>query len=612
MKPIFRFGAAALTALLLLSGSLASQEQPDDPGDQQTQPVLVEYNIQGLTQSGMTRARVPGAIGDLLAPDRTFGTAVDRELDQWSLRESGREACCWDEPDELMETIASFCAFGDDWETRSADNSSNRCGLVASPEMHKRVKWAFDALQRLNNIKVNVRVHKLAAGAAVDQTVIATKQAAALAANARLVGMANTGLGDPIVLQQTGATTFLSDYEATTATGAAAHMPISGTLITGDEFVAGAIVMADGRVWVQGWHAARNLVSLRKMQTVAGEIELPTSGYRYTPMSAVIENGGAALIDTGASGRFMVSVLASGNVPDLRLDCGDAGELALLNVTGALNGYAMGSRWLMTPNTVASMDDAEFHQVIFEEYVDGPYNDAAITVYERLAENGGARELSVIGPLLGMRSFPLDPEDPDTAAERKRQDNALATMCQVREAVSLRMRTIRVPANSKLAAGLLNGEPSNVDIAELESLADRVSVADRLVCAGLEQNMDLLDTRISAHLHGYSVNSATEVAIHDPEVRSLLLGSQIRWVTREGVDGAVLLEMRAGVTVGSEKFEPIEVTLAGKKFEIERSRSNLVQARFSGELKVGGSISHIVPASGTQDELLVFVVSRIR
>lgn len=609
MKPIFRFGAAALTACVMLSGSLNSQQAPDEP--EPPAPVLVEYDMHGLTRSGLDTARVPGAVGDLLAPDRAFGPQLERELHQWSLRESGREACCWDDAEEVMEQLAGFCSFDDAWEVRPVDVGANRGALLAPPEVHRRMRWALAALKNMAAVKVNLRIHKLGTASVVDQPNLGKAQVAEFARTARLVGMANTGLGDPVVLQQTGSTSFVADYEANTAAGAGGHSPITGTLVTGDEFVAGAIVLADGRVWVQGWHVASTLHAMRKQATVAGDVELPTSSYTYTPVSAVIENGGATLIDAGAAGRFMVTVTASGLVPDTAMDCGQGRELRLLNVTGALRGHALGARWMMTPNAQEALHDAVLRQIIIEEYVDGPYNDAAMVVAERMASFSASREVSALGPLLAVKSWPLG-DDADAAAERARMDTALQAICNARDSVALRVRAMRVPASSALSAGLLAGSPSELDVAELAATAGRVNVADRLLCAGIEQSMDVLDTRIAALVHGYGTTTATEVVVHDPEVRALLLGSQLRWVAREAVDGAVALEIRAGVTVGPEGFEPMQVTLAGKAFMAERSRSNLVQARFNGELKPGQSMSHIVPANGSQDELLVFVVSRLK
>jgi hypothetical protein len=62
--------------------------------------------------------------------------------------------------------------------------------------------------------------------------------------------------------------------------------------------------------------------------------------------------------------------------------------------------------------------------------------------------------------------------------------------------------------------------------------------------------------------------------------------------------------------VGSETFEAVPVKLGDKDYAVERSRSNLVQARFSAELRPGQSASHVCLAAGTKEELLVFVATR--
>jgi hypothetical protein len=612
MKPFFRMGAAALTAALLLAGSVNSQNQPDEGDEPQAPPpVLLEYDLHGLSRTGLEIARAPGMSRDQLAPDRLFGVTPDRETHQWSLRESGREACCWDEPAEALEALANFCSFDESWELRRLDENSHRCALVAPQVLHDRVRWALGALRNLASIRVNLRVHRLAN--TPDSTVLGARAAAELARGARLVGAASTGLGDPILLQQTGATTYVADYDANTAAGAGGHNPVTATLSTGEEFVAGAIVLNDGRLWVQGWHAVRKLESMRKLNSVAGEIELPTATYSYTPVSAIIENGGAAVMDAGPSGRFLLTATAGGTVPDTRLDCGNGRELRLINATGVLRGHAMGSRWLMTPNTQEAMHDTIFHQIhLDEEYVDGPYNDAAMVAQDRLEGLTWGQDLYVVGPLLGVKTHPTDPEDAELAASRQAFDRALAEVCRVRDTVGLRARAVRVPATAALGAGLLNGTPTATDLADLDAVAGRVVVTDRLLSNGIDQNMDLLDTRAMAMLHGYDSQTATEIMLHDPAVRSLLLGAQLRWVAREAADGAITLEMRAGVTVGSQQFDAVPVQLAGKPFVVERSRSNLVQARFGAELKPGQSLSHIVPGGGTGDELLVLVVTRVR
>ncbi|MBK9975142.1 MAG: hypothetical protein IPP14_10260 [Planctomycetes bacterium] len=608
MKPVFRVTAAALTALILMASTINSQEAPD----RQDPPLVTQtYDLHGLTREEFARARVPGAISDFLAPDRLFRNATVREADQWSLRESGREACCWQTPHDALSEIAAFCGSDDTWEVTSRSGSSLQATLTAPAAMHQRVQWALQQIKNVAQIRVNVRVHRLGEGTRVDRAAFTKPQAAGLIADARLVGAVTTGLGDPVVLQQTDTTIYVADYDSASATEASAHVPVTGTLVTGQELVAGAIVLSDGRIWVQAWHAERKLEEMRKLATCAGDVELPRVSYRYTPISTVMENGGAAMLDAGPAGRFMVSVTASGNVPDTRLDIGQGRELRLLNAAGALRGSDMGSRWLLTANSIMAMDDAELQQIMMEEVIDGPYNDAVRCVVDQAWACDGVT-LTVLGPLLGVMVESAADVEADVLAQRKALLAELSETTTSGQNLSLRLQVVRVPATSAMPSGLLEGRPSALDLAELDSIKGRKVVADRMTSFGLEQNMDLLDARICNHVQGYGINTATGTVIHDPRIAALLLGTQLRWVARDAGEGAVNLEMRAGLTVGSELFEPVEVKLNNVPYAIERSRSNLVQARFAGTLKASDNMSYIVPANAKEDELVVIVVTRIQ
>jgi len=252
-------------------------------------------------------------------------------------------------------------------------------------------------------------------------------------ARGRLAGAARAGLGDPIVVQHSGATTFIGDYDAQIATSAGGHVPVTRNLVTGEEFVAGAIMLADGRVWVQGWRASRTNQGMRRMATAGGEVELPAIGYTYVPVSALIENGGAVVVDAGDAGRFALSVKVSGSVPNVKLDCGRGRELRLFNVTGALRGTGLSMPWFMTPNHTETMNEAVYAQVMLgRDTVDGPYNDAAVYVNELLGERYGKGDLRTIGPLLGLRHE----SDPEALAEtvRAKEEALIRALPRIRPA----------------------------------------------------------------------------------------------------------------------------------------------------------------------------------
>jgi hypothetical protein len=266
---------------------------------------------------------------------------------------------------------------------------------------------------------------------------------------------------------------------------------------------------------------------------------------------------------------------------------------------------------MMTPNHSETMNDATYAQVMLgQEKVDGPYNDAAMHVQSSHGDQCGAGELEVLGPLLGLRSEASDPADGDVGARRKLALACLDGYGKSRPSAVLRIRAFRVSADAVLPAGITLGVPNAVDLDQLAVLQDSVSVMDRLTASSIDQGVDLLDTRVLAHVHGYSISTATNISLHDPEVRGLLLGTQLRWVARQNANDTLKVDVRAGVTVGSETFEAVPVKLGDKDYAVERSRSNLVQARFSAELRPGQSASHVCLAAGTKEELLVFVATR--
>lgn len=612
MKPVFRLTAAALAAIIALTASVQSQ----DPGQQPEAAAAArhEYDLRDLTTDDLTAAGAPPSAIDVLAPDRAFGRVAERAEDQWSLRASGHEARCWEDSDSALKAIAEFCAFPDDqWDVSTPDLEQGRHVLVASQEMHKRVKWALAAIRQVARARVSLRVVRLPETDVALNPCLSAKDTAAVLARGRIMGAGVAGLGDSIVLQQTATTSYVADYDTSTATSSGGHTPVSRTLLTGEEITAGAILLADGRVWVQGWRTARKTEEMRKLATCAGDVELPSVAFGYMPVSATIENGGAALIDAGPAGRFALCVTITGAVNNAALDCGNGRELRLYNTVGVIRGFGLATRWLMTPNTTEALDDAALAQVILGEgRIDGPYNDAALRMKARFYSMGAAGDCDAIGPLFGVRMAALEEGDADSQRARKTMLEALDATARGREAVSVRIRAFRVGGDAKLPSGVLLGSPSLEAIAQVATTPGASPIIDRISAAGSEQNVDLLDIRVMAHVRAYEMSTATGISLHDPQVRSLLLGTQLRWASRKNADGGATFDVRAGVTVGSDKFEAVEVTLAGKPFSVERSRSNLAQAAFSADLDPGHSCAHVCPASGGQDALLVFVVTRLK
>lgn len=609
MKPVFRFAAAAWAVIVMLSGSVVTQEQPQEAPPDET--VVREYKLPEFTSTQLRQIGA-GEVQDVLSPDRSIGFEREWTPDLWSLRQSGHEARCWETESDALDEIARFCSFGDNWDLQQDDSPRERLVLSAPQSFHRRVDWVLGALRQLSRARINLRVYRLAGDAAPASPILSRAEAAALSARARVVGAATAGLGDAIVIQQSDALPYIGDHDVgSTCTGGL--QPVTRTLRTGEEFVAGAVIMADGRVWMQGWYANRSAPPMRKLATPCGEVELPSISYGFTPVSACVENGGGAIVDCGAAGRFALLATVAGSVPNLSMDCGEGRVLRLFNVVGALRGFGLTTRWLMVPNHRERIEDAAFAQVILDEpEIDGPYNDAALMISRSLRHMGDVADVTVLGPLLGVKLAALTDLDTDALAARKEFLNAMESHGRSRASAAVRIRVLRVPAASPLPAALLLGQPAQVDIEQLGALPGCAAVMDRLCASDIEQGMDLLDLKIMAHVRSHDMRPHGETVLYDPEVRALLLGTQMRWTTRPGPDGTLTLDLRAGVCVGPEKFESVPVTLAGKEYCVERSRSHLVQAKFSADLDAGRSAAHVCPAAGDKDELLVLIATRLQ
>ena len=105
MTLVFRAATVALAvAGTLLCASIQPSAQDAD-SDAQAQSVSKDYNVRPLVQRELWNAPRTGAIGDVLAPDRLFFSDEGHADDEWSLRDSGEEARCWDNSTELGDTI---------------------------------------------------------------------------------------------------------------------------------------------------------------------------------------------------------------------------------------------------------------------------------------------------------------------------------------------------------------------------------------------------------------------------------------------------------------------------------------------------------------------------
>ena len=604
MKTVFR---SATVALAVAGSMLLGSYQPSA---QDAEPEIIHrsYDVRPLVQLELWNAPRTGAIGDVLAPDRLFFADSDHELDEWSLRDSGEEARCWENSDDLATTLRYFIEAADDDAEFEVNTTEHGFSVTGNADLQKQFKWAVDALNDVAKARVSMVVYRLKDDAQLASPTIATAEVAGWTNGARHIGNFRGGLAEPFVLQQTQHRSYVGDYDMNVATEAAIANPNVRDLNTGEEFVLGAVSLSDGRLWVQGWHASMKLNRMRSIMSSAGNIEMPDVSYSFAPISAVIENGGAAVIDAGPGARFMVKVDCDRVVKNHEMTLANGSKLRLLNCIGAIRGQRLGGFWLMRPTSEMSLNDSQFPQVFLEDAVDGPYMDAAIHLSEQLDES--FFEFRQIGPYLGV----IEHDQPDLEAEDARVRDAVRAQLDAiqpaPETVSVRISAFEVADDSALPAGVLDGRPSETDVAELMALAGGKPVFDRVSSNLLRQQADHLQVQLATHLRGYDSQSATGVTALDPGVATLVLGQQIRWQARTADDGKLHIEVRSGSTVGPAEFERVEFGTEG--LMIERSLSALTQARLGDELGIGDRMASMTPAVGADGKLIVIVVERLK
>lgn len=597
MKTVFRLTAAACAAAALVASVQVTQSAQDGPE-------LVErsYNLRGLTLFGLESEPRTGAIRDVLAPDRNVISGIpDHEYDEWNLRDSGAEALAWETPDCVVRRIEEFTNI-DSEHCETVGYGSNSVRVSATPELHRRFEWAMKAIREVADARVNVAVHRLAADTELE-TALSASSVSKLAKGARLVGTSRGGLADPLVIQKIETRQYIADYDVNMAAGAFSYAPVLRTLATGHEVVCGVVSLPDGTLWVQGWLATSSCSEIRKTSTSGGEVELPNRRYTWTPVSAVIENGGAVVIDAGQGERLMLSARCDRTIKDQTLKLEDGTELMLLNMTGKLRSHGLMSDWLMTPNTTQSFNDGAAPQIFVSDPEDGPYNDAAIFT----ASGWPVEELPVhvVGPLLGV----VIPAATGDEALQSAIKHALAWLADrdTSDRISLRVRTFEVADDAALPAGVLLGRPGAADIAELGTLSK--GGMDRLVALRQQHLLDLIDVRYANHVHNYSVSTATGISAEDPEVAALVTGAQIRLAVNPVGEGVVNVNTRVGITAGDDRFEEIK-TASG--WAIERKRIATTQAHFNDDMKVGDITATVCPSAGPTGRLVVIVVDRVK
>jgi hypothetical protein len=191
-------------------------------------------------------------------------------------------------------------------------------------------------------------------------------------------------------------------------------------------------------------------------------------------------------------------------------------------------------------------------------------------------------------------------------AEYERLVNEIERLRTRPSSVAVRVTAMQLADDTALSAGILSGRPTTVDFAELKAIAK--PKLDRIMASMPGQANDLLNLRLAVHVRDYETSTATDVAVDDPIIGTLVQGEQLRWVARDLGEGKMRIEVRAGMSVGPEQFEVVKLR---EGVVIERSRSSLAQMHATDDLAPGERFSTISPAAGADGELIVLIVERL-
>jgi hypothetical protein len=575
MKTQLRLFCVALLAPVLALAVLAQEAPPaEEP------PVLPAktYDLSGLIEDGALN-KIP----DVLAPDRTFYDVMDpTEEGDWAVRHCRGGSRCFSSADEAISAILAFCNTGLEASYTRDSANPGAFTLTCDETLHQRVQWALDTLKATSAVRVHLRAYAPAAGAGGGT--LSKAEAAQLAQGARLIGSVEGRLGETLLLQQVKPHEFVQGYN-TTEGGAATERAM---ICAGQELVTGALLLPDGRLWLQGWAAQLENVTSREVATRCGKLECPRGNYAYATLGALIENNGGAMLELGAQ-RVLVICSVDGAMPNRTLECGTRTTLGMVNVAAAVVAHSPAMPWLCAPATGptrlgrAANPEESWPQSNVASY-------AAVSLATRLAYEGEVLGAVVaLGPYLGVRI--TENEGDCDIEEFQRARTSVATLLKALNAgpmaAEINIRAWRVKnVSEELAAGAAG-------IKELSALGAPVF------------------ERTSAGLPGqfnYAADiEAAALVVGDsgvPEVGVACWGSQCAWRMLAGALGPEF-ELRLGHVEGERT---IKLGLGGKA-EFERAGRLPAQAELSGPLGEGALRYAVVPAS---DGYLVVAVRRIK
>ncbi len=574
-----------LFAALMAALCAASLAQEAPPVEEPPPPALTSktYDFAGLLELDSAAKTADG-----ISPDAVFseiGEPVEETL--WNVRNQRGGARCWFSAEDAMQYVLMFCTTGEPGTTYSDVAGGQSITLSGDDELHRRVAWTIDSLKAAAAVRVKLRAYDLpqSSGPVCLNAVEAEKAAK----NATLLGAVSGQLGETLLLHQLKPWDFIQSYEVAPDGKCSVS---SARLNAGRELLAGALLLPDGRLWLQAWSARLDIAEVREINSSCGKLECPRARYSHAPMSALLENNGGAIIDEGPLGRTLLVCAIEGALPNRTLDCGTRTTLGLVNITSTLRGDFPRVSWLAgTEEHDLKLGRApSTEQNWARSCVLNPATTELATRLSYESEVLGA--IVPLGPYLGVRiSQPDDDSDAspeEFEASRKHLSESLKSISAGPKAVDLRVRAWRVKT---VAAAMAQGNAAAKDFDALGA-----PVFERSVLALSGCKMGLADLELAALITGDGPA---------PELGVAAWGAQLQWLARENAAGTDV-ELRLGLVEGERKIKSTEQSGMVK---FERATRLPVQAELNGTLTADGVLCSIVPDG---EGYVIMAVQRLR
>lgn len=492
-----------LLATLSLAGALAFTAQPDaqeaekpDPAE----PELVEqrYEVRHL----------------LAQPSPAWTTEPQPQLSMYGWHDHSDKDLQWpswpltqvsdqyfaEDTDELIDMFKSIAGYGHLESAAVEQYSNTRIVVKATPAVHTRISKLVELLTTHLRARIRIDVRRL--DSLPQHLVLANPP------EGKLIGSRQVYHGGQALFSDLRKTRITWSNEASWR----GTVPTSADHYWGEEWGVGVLLLPDGRIRVQAWHARLTDDGMRPWETRNGLIQLPSGTWDMTPGAAVVPNGGALILDA-PGGPFSISVSSEARLPDVAFD---DGALTLLNPAGALPPGEFTSLWHLGPAPDPSRgehpatilplgnDAGSFSAIRYPEPVSTAAVEAMYDAIESLAFDAAVVDAFYFGPMLGLQRAELgkndDPEE--VAAARAALDKVLREKLIGPTHHQVEATILNVPRGIALAEGFADGTPTDAELAALRATAGVTVPFERKAVIPAGSDVDLMRLRLKNYLAG--------------------------------------------------------------------------------------------------------------